>query len=105
MAEEGINREVLWLLLDTVSFLLANFHAFGLVVEEFEENTSKSFNFVDCSIGIDSGVLRYVNIFSILHSTVKLCSAAGRRDVHGRERSARLAEHTRTTGKEAAGAG
>jgi hypothetical protein len=58
LAEEGVGGEVLRLLFDIVGLLLAYFHAFGLVVEEFEENASKSFNFVDCAGGVDFGMLR-----------------------------------------------
>ncbi len=58
LAEEGVGGEVLRLLFDIVGLLLAYFHAFGLVVEEFEEHTSKSFNFVDRAGGVDFGMLR-----------------------------------------------
>lgn len=44
--EEGVVREVLWLLFDKISPLLALLDSLSLIVEEFEEHSSKRFNLV-----------------------------------------------------------
>jgi hypothetical protein len=104
LAEEGVVREVLWLLLDIVGLLLTHLHPLSLIVEEFEEDTAKCFHLVEGARLANLGMLRQVNIFSFLYTTVKFNAAAVCSDIRIRKRGARLAEYTVSPSEEATGA-
>lgn len=72
VTEEGVAGEVLRLLLDVVGLFLAFFDSLSLIVEKLKEDSSESFNLVESACGTDFGILRHINVFSLLYCAVKL---------------------------------
>lgn len=73
--EKGVSREVLGLLLDKVCPLLALFDSLSLIVEEFEEDSSKRFDLVNGTRSVNFYRLRLVNSLRLPDGSVKADSA------------------------------